>query len=190
MNNDQFTYNPGKRPQSEAVPSEGSDKTVQKPANSATPTNKVVNWQASEFIEHNKNFGWFFGLIAGAVVIAALMYLLTRNILAVVVIVLAGVAVGQYAKSKPATNDYELSLHGLKVNGKFYALSDFRSFAIYQEGAINALYLVSAKRFATPLTVYFAPDDYQKIVDLLQRILPQDAYKPDTIDKMMKRVRF
>ena len=190
MADQNFTYNPSGQPPASDDEQDAAATRQHSEPDKKPSSDQTVTWQASEFIEHSKNASWFVGLIVGAVIIAGLIFIITHNILAVIVIVLSAVAIGQLAHSKPGTNDYALSWHGLTVNGKFYPLSNFKSFSLFQDGAIQALHFESAKRFANPMTLYFSPDDQDKIVNLLRQVMPQDAYKPDSLERAMRRVRF
>jgi hypothetical protein len=46
------------------------------------------------------------------------------------------------------------------------------------------------KRFATLTTVYYAPEDEDKIVNLLSKHLPLEEHKLDAVDHLMQRIRF
>ncbi len=63
-------------------------------------------------------------------------------------------------------------------------------FSITRDGAINAVVLAPVQRFSTVLTVYYEPQDEDKIIDILGNYLPFSEAKPDAVDSLMRRVRF
>ncbi|HEY5267722.1 MAG TPA: hypothetical protein VII94_01145, partial [Candidatus Saccharimonadales bacterium] len=50
-----------------------------------------INWSASEFIAHDKNVAWYAVLSILTLIVAAVVYLLTHDILSTIIILLAGV---------------------------------------------------------------------------------------------------
>ena len=148
-----------------------------------------VRWTASEFIAHQKSAGWFASLGAITLVVAALVYLATRDKITTGVIIVAGVIMAIYAVRKPRVIEYEMDETGLRVGSRFYAFEIFKSYAVLKEGAFSSLFLVPHKRFMPGLTVYYDPADETKIMSLLSDRLPMAPYR-DPIDSFMKRIRF
>lgn len=149
-----------------------------------------ISWQASEFIDHQKTPGWFLLLILGAVFGAGLMYLITRSIFSTTIVVLAVIAFGMSAKQKPRTLTYTIGATSLQVGEKKYQYDDFRTFSILQEGALYSIFLEPIKRFMPPVSIYFDPNDGEKIFDVLASHIPHAERRPDAIDNLMRRIRF
>ena len=154
------------------------------------PSIPVVEWSASEYIAHEKSAGWYLALFAGGGMAAVVVYVISRDILSSIVILLACAAISVYAGRKPSTNRYILSENGVQVEQKFYPYGGFRSFSVVEEGAINSIWLKPLKRFAPIVTMYFSPDDEQKIIDVLANFLPHEERELDAIDRFSKRIRF
>jgi hypothetical protein len=159
-------------------------------ARQAEPAQEVVSWRASEFIDHQKSSIWFAVLTFGALILSVVVYVVTRDILATLVILVAAIAFGVYAGKKPRTLTYSLGPNSLKIDGKSYNYDDFKSFCLMQEGALYSIILESVKRFMPPLTIYFAAEDGEKIFDTLAMHLPHEIRKRDAIDSLMRRIRF
>ncbi len=153
-------------------------------------TAEAVQWQASEFIDHQKSAGWVSLLAVAAVAAAVIVYVLTRNIFSSVVLLMAGLAFGVFAFQKPRTLTYSLLPTSIKIGDKTYSYDDFRTFSIMQEGAFFSVFLEPLKRFMPPLTIYFAPEDGEKIFDVLAQHIPHQEKEPDAIDRLMQRIRF
>ena len=153
-------------------------------------TASTIKWSASEFIEHQKNADWYLLLIIASAVLAAAVYLFTKDIISVVMIVVVAIVFGIFAARKPRVLNYQIDETGIHIEAKFYPYANFKSFAVVSEDTINSIWLMPLKRFMPILTIYFAPDDEQKIISVLGNFLPVETHQPDPIDRLMHRLRF
>ena len=149
-----------------------------------------VSWTASEYISHEKNMMWHLYLFGVAAVLVVLVYLISKDILAVIVIILSAVAVSVYATKQPTEKTYTLDSDGLRIDNNTYEYSLFRSFSIVEEGAVNSIWLKPLKRTTPTTVIYFGRDDEDKIGEILSAYLPFEDRKLDLIDRVTKRVRF
>jgi len=150
----------------------------------------VLEWQASEYVEHEKSAKWFIVLGLVALVFVALAVFLLHNYMFAVLIVVMAIAVALWAR-RPATEmHYKLEPAGVWVGTKFFALHDFRSFGVLQEGAIYAVVLLPIKRFSPGVTVYFPEELGEQIVDVLGTSLPMEEITPDWIDSITHKLNF
>ncbi len=58
------------------------------------------------------------------------------------------------------------------------------------EGAFSSVVFMPLKRFAPPRTIYYAPEDEDRIVGLLVNRLPLEEHRADAVDGLMRRIRF
>ncbi len=149
-----------------------------------------VQWSASEYVEHEKDSRWYLALIGGGLALTALVFLITRDILATVVVFLAIISVAVFAGRKPETKQYSVDENGVKAGDKTFSYAQFRSFSVVEEGAIDSIWLKPLKRFAPAVIIYFSPEDEEKIIEVLSNFLPHEDRELDPIDKFSKRVRF
>ena len=149
-----------------------------------------VNWTASEFIAHDKNGGWYGLLAAGALVLAAAIFLLTRDKMSSAVVVVVAIIFGISAARKPRELEYLVDEHGIRIATKDYPYATFRSFSIVQEGEVESIWLMPLRRFMPIVSIYFDPNDGEKIVDILSQFLPIEDRQPDAVDRLMHRIRF
>lgn len=156
----------------------------------AADLDQTVKWTASEFVAHDKTAAWYIGVFAAGLVIGALLYLITRDAVTAGVVIVAAIVLAVYGSHRPRELPYELSIHGIQVDAKFYPFEDYRSFSVISEGAFSSIMLMPLKRFATSLTVYYAPEDEERIVGLLGVVLPFEPRQPDAVDRLMKKIRF
>lgn len=163
------------------------------PRSVATPptgSTGAISWTASEFVAHQKSGGWYGLLAAGAFVVAVLIWLLTKDIVSAIVILVAALALGIFGARQPRELEYRLDDHGLTIGHKQFAYGNFRSFAVMREGAFSSIVFMPLKRFAPLTTIYYDPNDEAKIVDLLSDRLPLEERQHDPIDRLMWRIRF
>lgn len=150
-----------------------------------------ISWTASEYIAHQKSGKWYGLLALGTVLLAALAYFITGgDIVSVVVIVVVAIVFGGYAGRKPKELQYTVGPDGLSIGGKAYSFHDLRSFSVLNEGAFSSISFMPLKRFMPTLSIYYAPDDEDKIVDVLSQYLPFEPREHDTVDRLMRKIRF
>ncbi len=150
-----------------------------------------VSWTASEFIEHQKTAGWYAGLVFGSLILAGVVYLITSGdrVSTATVVVVAAIF-GVFAARKPRELQYSIDDSGIRIGEKTYPYAGFRSFSIVQEEGIESIRFMPLKRFMPVISIYFAPEDGQKIVDALSKFLPVEHKQLDPVDKLMHRLRF
>lgn len=158
------------------------------PANRQMP--QELTWTASEYIAHEKGAGWYMLLVLAGLVAAAADYLLFKDTVSTVVIVLAATAFGVLSARKPHIQQYALTTQGLQIGGKAYFFQDFKNFSVAEEGATASIVFMPMKRFMPPLTVYVAPDLEDRVIDFLSSILPFEQHRTDAVDTLMRRIRF
>lgn len=154
------------------------------------PEEGVITWRAGEYLHHQKTGKWFGALMVGAVVLAGIVYLLTRDIMATIVVLVAAGAFAYYGKREPRELDYRLDPDGLTIGGKFYPYDLFRSFAVMRENGQPMIALLPLKRFAPLTTIYYEPAIEDAVVDALADQLPMEERQPDAIDRLMSKIKF
>jgi len=168
-------------------PEGGSQSTQATPA----PTDfKDVSWTASEYVAHQKSFGWYVVLAFGAAAGGAAVYLLTQDWVPTVVVLVFAVGFGVIGARQPRVLHYGLDERGVRIENKFYPYTMFRSFNLVDEGALGSIILMPLKRFMMSITLYFDPNDEEKILNVLSRVLPVENRGHDPVDRFMRKVRF
>jgi hypothetical protein len=159
--------------------------------NTAQDRSEPVEWTASEYIAHHKNAGWFAALGLITAVLSILVFLLTRgDRISAGVVILAGIAFGIFAARQPQVLQYGLNESGIRIGDKFYGYGEFKSFSILKEGAFSSITLLPLKRFMPPISIYYAPEDEERIVHLLSAVLPVEQHQEDRLEQLMRRLRF
>lgn len=173
-------------------PDAGADysSTTRDPVHQEATEMSEVSWTASEFIDHQKSSGWFMALAGAGLLLAAAIYFLTKDMFAPVIIALLAIIFGVGAARKPRILNYSINGAGIAVGDRHTAFEEFRSFAVVSEGPIESIILLPTKRWAPPLSVYFAPADGEKIIDTLSAFVPFENHEPGLIDKFLHRIHF
>ena len=154
------------------------------------PTGDPVVWSASEYVAHSKSAIWYLQLALVALVFAGIAYFITHDFVVVATIAVVAIIFGVAAGRKPRVLDYSVDSSTISIGQKQYPYAMFRSFSIIQEGPINSIYLMPAKRFNPPLSIYYPPEEEQQIVEIIGSRLPQEPREQDAIDRFMHRIRF
>ena len=149
-----------------------------------------VAWTASEFVSHNKGTSWYFLLAGGAVVLAAVIYLVTRDVISTGIIIFVALLLGVSATRKPRVLSYQVNAGGLAIGDKFYPYAEFKSFAVMQEGAFSSIMFLPLKRFMPPISIYYDPQDEDRIIEVISYYLPMENRSHDFIDNIIRRIRF
>ena len=149
-----------------------------------------VAWQASEYVHHEKQAMWFVPVILAALVLLIVSILVVQSLTFAVLIIAMTAVFAIYAVRPPRIMSYELTTAGLKINEKFFAYHDFRYFGIIQDGPLFSVVLIPNKRFMPAVNVYFPEENGGVIVDTLGTHLPMEKVQQDSLDKLMKHLRF
>jgi hypothetical protein len=150
----------------------------------------VLSWTASEFIAHHKTTNWYVSLAGAAILGAFVVWLLTKDKISAAVVLFGALFFGIYAGRQPRQLPYNIYAHGLSIGNKYHAYDEFRSFSVVPEGAFSSIVFTPLKRFGQLLTIYYAPEDEDKIIDILEDRLPYEEHKHDMVDNLMRRIRF
>jgi len=149
-----------------------------------------LSWTASEFVEHEKTAGWYGLLALVGVVLAAVVYFLTKDKITTGIILFAAIALGVFGARKPRSQQYGLDDAGIHVGAKAYDFASFKAFSVVPEGAVTSIVFLPLKRFMPALTIYVAPEVEDSAVDFLAIRLPLEQHKPDAVDSFLRRIHF
>ncbi len=182
---------------SEAEPSasQGSDSNFNDSAFDPLPDttkggSQSITWMASEFVHHEKSTGWYVMLAVGSLLLAALVFILTKDAVSVGVVIIAGLLLGTYGAHQPRQLKYRLDNQGVGVGAKYYRYDEFKSFSIVPEGVFSSIVFMPLKRFGLPTTIYYAPEDEENILAILADKLPVEGHRHDAFDRLIRRIRF
>jgi hypothetical protein len=155
----------------------------------AAAATQVVSWTSSGEALQIRSAAWRVRMTLVSVVAAALIYLITRDLVPTIAIVLAGTLFGFLGSRRPPALNYQLDVTGITINQKRYAYGEFRAFSIVDYPAAGAN-LIPLKRFLPMLSIHFDGTQQDKIVAVLSNHLPMERPRNDAMDKLISRARF
>jgi hypothetical protein len=148
-----------------------------------------ISWDASEYIHHEKSPLWYVYFALAAIVVLTGTYFLLHDIISIIVITLMAITVLVFANRQPRALHYQLSDEGIKIDNRGYGYGSFKSFSVMQNGVVESIYLEPVERFMPPISIYFGPDDADKIINIIGQYLPHRERESDFIDKLVHRLR-
>ena len=149
-----------------------------------------VSWTASEYISHAKGPGWFILLGLALFTLVGLIFFTTKDVIASVLVGIAGLTFGIFAARPPQVLDYTINNQGITIGRRSHPFNELKSFAIIDNGVIPSLMLLPLKRFMPPITVFYEPKEEEAIINMLAAYLPHEEKEPDFIDRLMGHIRF
>ena len=150
----------------------------------------LVQWTAPEFVYHSKTPMWYLALAGATVVIAAVVWFITKDKLSTGAVIFVILLFGIYAARKPRDLEYAIETHGLTVGNKYRGYEEFRSFAIVPDGTTASVVFRPMKRFAQYLTLNLSPEVEEQVRATLSDRLPYDDKHHDPLDNFMNRIGF
>lgn len=156
----------------------------------ADNTQAHVSWTASEFIAYQKGVGWYLTAFGVLLVLAALTYLLSRDMISAGAIFIIGILFIGFASRKPRVLTYEISSQGVKIGEKLYHFGTLKSFAVIEEESMRSIDILPLQRFMPAISMYYEPQDEIAIIEALGTYLPKEERQQPLIDKLMHRLRF
>lgn len=154
----------------------------------ADQKSNTIKWEAKEYITHDKNAGWYIGLvIVGLMLVALSVWLKWWTFTAVIVLCVVSLLI--YVLRPPRKIKYAVSNKGLMEGDKQYLFENYRAFGILQDDTNFAIVLMPRKRFSPVVTVYFPKDKGEEIVDIFGMRLPMEEVKLDLLDKIVRKLR-
>lgn len=160
------------------------------PKSKSKAGDKSVTWTASEFIEREKASSWYLVLTVVSAVVSVGLYFIIHDLITSIVVALAAVIFGMSAARKPHEIDYIIDANGLTIAGRLMHYGQFKSFSLDKEGAIASILLMPIKRFSPMTVIYIDPEKEEEVINIVAERLPYDDSVVDTVDRLMRRIRF
>ena len=161
----------------------------QQPESQQLGTVEPVQWQAPEYIEHQKSPMWFVGFWGVVVLLMLAAAFLMKSWSFTILVPVMATALVFYSHRPPRMMSYVVSDKGIYINEQLHPMSEFRSFGVSQEDAMPALIFIPTKRFRPGLTVYFPQEAGEEIVDLLGSRIPMNEIRLDAFDRIVRKLR-
>ena len=149
---------------------------------------KAISWEAKEYVQKDKQAGWYVGLVLIGAALAALgVWAQWWSFVALVAVSVLALVV--YSVRPARTLKYVLDAKGLSEGTRRYNFEDFRAFGLLQEGESFAIVLTPKKRFSGRVKVYFPATQGEAIVDAFGARLRMEEVRLDFVDKIVGWLR-
>ena len=148
-----------------------------------------IEWQAYEFEQPERQTNWFVSLWILAAALVAVAIILKSYLLAVFIILAAGV-LNIYALKEPHEFTFILDAETLKIGDKEHALSDFRSFWIFERESGNVLSLEGRNIFNLHLEIPLAEVDPETVRQIISSAVPEKEHGESSIDVLARFLKF
>lgn len=156
---------------------------------SAAVDDQVVQWQATEYIQHDKNTLWFVLFIVVTLGLMAIAIFVIQSWTFAVLVPVMAVALLTYTQRPPRLMSYSMSRKGLHVNDHLYPFVEFKAFGVIHDGSEYSIMLVPTKRFRPGVSVYFPENVGEQLVDMLGTRLPMRDLQLDFVDRLLRKLR-
>lgn len=167
-----------------------SDEETSVVANAQPVQPTSITWSASEYVAHHKTSGWFIGFGFVLALMAIAIFALTRDMVSTVVVVIIGMSFAAFAGRQPHVLNYAIDNKGIHIGPRTYPYTMFKSFSLVDDGAMRSISLLPMQRFMPPISVYYDPQDEDKIIATLSGHLPISESGHDLVERLMRKVRF
>ena len=188
---------PATAAQAPSVPTSATEAPRQEPepmsmpiVNNDAPTDTARAWSATEYVHHEKHTLWYGLYVLGTLLLSAVVYFTTKDIMSTVIVFVAILGLVVFASRSPKVQDYEVAGDALRIGQKVYNLHDFKAFSVVEEGSTAEIMLHPLKRFLPMVSVYLPQNQVDDLADYLADSLPVEPYKPDAVDTLLRRIRF
>ncbi len=152
------------------------------------PQMEPIQWQAAEYLQHDKRPIWYIGFVVVVAVLMALAIILMKSITFAILIPVMAAALIVYSHRPPRQLTYIVSEKGLYINNQLHPMGEFKGFGVMQEGELHSLSLIPVKRFRPSLIVYFPTEVGERLVDILGGYLPMQEVHPDAFDRIVRKL--
>ncbi len=155
-----------------------------------TAAYKTLRWNAPDMAAHTqKPNSWYVMLAVGTIVLAALIYVVTRDNISAGTVVLAAVFYVIFGVRKPKSLQYQLDFKGIVIGQRHYRYDQFRSFSVVDEAVATSIALTPLKRFMPVLAVHYGPEMESHVISALSDHLPLEPYQRDAMDIIIQKLR-
>jgi len=150
----------------------------------------VFTWKAPEFVYSKKSAKWYVYLVLVTLALLVLYRFISKDIVTPILIILMAFIFGYYGSKKPQTINYSIGPSGVKVGDKEISIDSLKSYSVQDYKDLSVVIFVPVKRFATLVTLYYHPEDEDKVLGFIETVVPFDNRQEDLIDRFSRHIGF
>ncbi len=148
------------------------------------------SWVAPEYVYKQKSSKWYIYLALISIVILIFLFLLTKEIVTSLLVIILASIFGYYAARKPKDIDFSIDNNSIDINHKNNSFESFKSYSYIEDEGIVSISFMPVRRFSPILPIYVKVKDAKLVIDLLSQKLPYNKPKDDIIDNFFRRINF
>lgn len=148
----------------------------------------AITWQAYEYNQPERHPHWFWALWIFALALAAVAVILKSYLLAVFLVLSAGV-VNIFALKPPSQFTFSLDGENLTIGDKIHPLKEFTSFWIFERADGNILSLEGKRFLNAHLHIPLADTNPQEVRELLAESLTEKEHEESLLDLLAERLK-
>lgn len=149
-----------------------------------------ASWQAHEFSDHQRPASWYAAYGFVSLVIIAVAFLLLRDIITVVALVMVAVIFVFGVSRKPKELEYVINEHGISIGAKHYPYDSFKCFYVSNDATGSTIGLQSMKRYLPPVSLRCPEDKEDMVLETLSHYLPYEERDGDLMESITHKFRF
>lgn len=152
---------------------------------------KEFIWKAPEFKYYAKSASWYWlsFLVVGILILFAIWQ---KNLLFIIFIIIAEIAVIIWAKRSPQDIEFKIDKNGIRIGEiKFYPYEDLIGFHIKENpGDASELILKTKSRLHPYIKITILDKDIPEMKDYLKEFLPEIEYEESLSDGIARIIGF
>ena len=148
---------------------------------------KILEWEAPEYIEHKKGADWYLYLALAAVLL--LIYAAyERSFLFGALVVVGWFAIMLYSARPPKTINVSILESGVKVDENLYLWTNIKSFWIF--GVKKEISLELKKILMPHVKIFLGHSDSATVREILIKFIPEREQEESFVDNLSDLLKF
>jgi hypothetical protein len=147
----------------------------------------VISWKAPEFLHYKKDV-WWFPVQAGVTVLLTGYFILTKQYLVAIIVILGAIIIYQVAHQEPEILPVTFTVDGIRFKGKTILFSNIKTFWIVETEHAKQLYLQQTERLSSPVVIPLIKQDIDKVRGFLSHYIPETPDVKESFAEKMNRV--
>jgi hypothetical protein len=158
------------------------DPTQQKNDHLTNNQPQTIAWQDYEFPVRVKSKKWFLKIIAATAIIGAILFILSRDYVTIIALIVGVLVLIAYSFRKPKITNFTVNKQRITIGKHQFSFMDYNAYFMKEYENHNAIVLIPYKRFAPSVTIYIKDEYVDQVVDLISEIIPIGAEPFNMID--------
>jgi hypothetical protein len=151
---------------------------------------KLITWEALEFVPYERTSDWYWilGIVA---IVGFIISLFLKNILLAIFILIGAFTIYLYAKKEPQSLIFSLTDQGVQIGTTLHPYAKFESFWVDASAEdFPMLRLMPERTLALPMTIPLGDADQSILREILSEQLDEEEQFPGIVEHAIDILRF